>query len=165
MCVCVRYTYTHTLVPAIESLGAGILPMPVYLSGTRRKKMSWKHLLEPEGNNVLQEWWQHVRTCEGGSHWPHLGQFKHRNNIYIKDCELLKDKKHIKNLRVYLNKIPFELCNTKLKLVKSTSLGNNIRKLLIGSSLNLVCSLWLETLKFWFHNLDGYMGLDSGLLT
>ena len=38
----------------------------------------------------------------------------------IKDCKLLKDKRHIKNLRVYLNKISFELGNTKLKLVKST---------------------------------------------
>ena len=38
----------------------------------------------------------------------------------IKDCKLLKDKRHIKNLRVYLNKISSELGNTKLKLVKST---------------------------------------------
>ena len=55
MRVCVRYTYTHTLVPSIESLGAAIPPMPVYLSGTRKKTMSWKHLLVPESNNVLQE--------------------------------------------------------------------------------------------------------------
>ena len=80
----------------------------------------------------------HVKEVPTGHTWDNLSV---EIILIIKDCELLKDKRHIKNLRVYLNKIPFELGNTKLKLVKSTPLGNNITKLLIGSSFNLVGSL------------------------
>lgn len=80
----------------------------------------------------------HVKEVPTGHTWDNLSI---EIILIIKDCELLKDKRHIKNLRVYLNKISFELGNTKLKLVKSTPLGNNIRKLLIGSSFNLVGSL------------------------